>query len=157
MSAENAPRPISPLTKVLVTTGLRFGKPSGGSSLIEPAGDTVVLHTEHLWVLAPADVHHIWAPGVVPATGREVHQARDLTRGGPELLGLQRWHRFQEGLGIGVLGSVDHLQGRTELDYLAGVHRGDPVRYEPGYRNVVSDEQVREVELVPQVHQEVQD
>ena len=66
-------------------------------------------------------------------------------------------NRGQQRLGIRVHGVVEELVGLRELHHLAEVHHRDPVTQVVHDAQVMGDEEIREVELVAQVLQQVDD
>jgi hypothetical protein len=92
------------------------------------------------------------------APGRRADRARDVALQQDALaldLGVGDRHRGEQRLGVGVARvRVEVLRGR-DLDDLAEVHHGDARADVLDDRQVVGDEQVREVELLLEVLEEV--
>jgi hypothetical protein len=72
-------------------------------------------------------------------------------------LRVRRWHRREECLGIWVEGRGVELFAWRCLHHLAGIHYRDAVADVAHHGQVVRDEQVREIEFLLQVHQQVDD
>jgi hypothetical protein len=70
-------------------------------------------------------------------------------------VGVRDRDRGQQRLGVGVDGPHVELLGRRHLDDLAEVHDRDAVRHVPHHAQVVSDEDVGEVQLVLEVIEQV--
>ena len=102
------------------------------------------------------------AAGAEPAARRRVDRARDVA-GQHDPLALALDHRVglgdrrQQRLRVRVGGRRVQLLGRADLHQLAEVHHGDDVGDVAHDGQVVGDEQVRQVELVLQVLQQVDD
>ena len=89
------------------------------------------------------------ASGVSPT--RIVRRARV-----PSVGGSGRRRDRDQRLRVGVARRSDHRLRRPDLHDLAEVHHGDPVGDDPGERQVMGDEQVREPAFAPQVEHQPQ-
>ena len=79
--------------------------------------------------------------------GRGRVAGEDDPLAGPLDRGVGDGNGAHQGARVGVPGPVDHVLGGPELDDLAQVHDGDPVRDVPHDREVVGDEDEGEVHL----------
>ena len=80
-------------------------------------------------------------------------QAYDLGLARP----VQRRHRRQQGLGIGMLGRAQYLVDRAALDDPPQVHHRNLVRQILDHGDVVRDEQVGQAEIALQLFQQIED
>ena len=70
---------------------------------------------------------------------------------------LKRWYGGEEALGVGVGGGTGDLVGGAFLHELTVLQNGDLVADVLDDGEVVSDEEIGEVELVLEIHKEVDD
>src|SRR5688572_10414017 len=73
------------------------------------------------------------------------------------LLGIGHGHGRDEPLRVGIGRAAQDLVTRADLDELAQVHDRDPVREDVDHRQVVTDEQAGELELLLEVLEQVQE
>ena len=104
-------------------------------------------------ILLPADVHGLWTAGMEVATlgrvdrrGQVALQADDFALGGF----IQGGHCREQGLGVGVLGALEHVFHGAVLDDAAQVHHRHGVGQVFHYRHVVGDEQIGQAQFVLQ-------
>ena len=109
--------------------------------------------------MPPADRLHQGAARVEAAAGGGVDRVRWVPGQGRHLrprIRVHRGHRGQERRRIGMGRRGQHRVGRADLDHLAEIHHRHPVADEADHVEIVADEQVGEVELLLEVHQQVQ-
>ena len=100
------------------------------------------------------------APGVEPASRGRVHRGRDVAledQPAAPAARIRVGDRGQEGHGVGVAGLPVEVLHRAHLRDLAQVHHAHPVADVLDDREVVTDEQVRQVVVLPQVQEQVED
>src|SRR5260221_275814 len=129
----------------------------------EVAGGPVTRRVlDELRVDLGADLLRLPAPRVEAAAGRRVHRGRHVAgKNDPLALALDGRigdrHGRKERLRIRVKRVLVEVDAVAELDDLAEVHDRDAVADVANDRQVVSDEEVRELELVLQLLEEVDD
>lgn len=111
------------------------------------------------WSLTHADVDGPRTARVEGATGGDRARRGDLAdesnAASAGLINMR--HGREQGLCVRVMGAVEHLASGADLDYLAEVQDSDPIRYVTNDPEIVRDEQVGDVVVTLEVHEEVED
>src|SRR5579875_1372835 len=111
---------------------------------------------------APADLLGKGTAGMKAAAARWVDRAGNLPtehepRPPPGLRRIRDRHGREERLGVRMMGALVERVAVGQFDDLAEIHHRDPVAHLADHGEVVSDEEVREVQALLEVAQQAQD
>ncbi len=109
--------------------------------------------------LDAAAVEGMRAAGMEMAAGRRVHRRRNLALDGSEAPAppVDARDLVEQRRSVGMTRMLEHRICRRHLDHPAQVHDDDPVGDVAHHAEIVADEQQRQAEIPPQVHEQVDD
>ncbi|KAG1309702.1 hypothetical protein G6F62_014768 [Rhizopus arrhizus] len=101
--------------------------------------------------------HGVWATRVERATSGRVQGRRQFALDRLVVAPPRRQRRqfFQQRLRVGMVGALEHGIGGRKLHHAAQIHDGHAVRDVADHAQVMAEEEIRQVQLVAQLFEEI--